>query len=91
MAQSLFRFSQLSLRDLFWVTFVLAIVLGWWLDRSRLASARDLYRWRFHVLAGSWEAKTDETITLISSGYVVEKPGYPPEYVVQPSFQGEHR
>ena len=31
--RSLMRF---SIRDLFWLTIVIALVVGWWLDRSRL-------------------------------------------------------
>jgi len=28
---------KLNLRDLFWLVLVVALALGWWLDRSRLA------------------------------------------------------
>jgi hypothetical protein len=32
---------QLSLRDLFWVTIVVAMSVGWWLDRQRLGVAEE--------------------------------------------------
>jgi hypothetical protein len=28
---------RFSLRDLFWLTLVVGLVVGWWLDRARLA------------------------------------------------------
>ena len=31
--------SQLTLRDLFWLTFVAALSIGWWLDHNRSALA----------------------------------------------------
>ena len=30
-----------SIRDLFWLTMVVAMGLGWWLDRGRLAENHD--------------------------------------------------
>jgi hypothetical protein len=36
--------NKLSLRDLFAVVTIVALALGWWLDRSAVAGERDLYR-----------------------------------------------
>ena len=38
MARKAFSF---SIRDLFWLTMVVAMGLGWWLDRGRLAGNHD--------------------------------------------------
>jgi hypothetical protein len=35
---------KLTLRDLFAVVTIVALALGWWLDRSRLAKERDGWR-----------------------------------------------
>jgi hypothetical protein len=40
---------KLSIRDLFWLTVVVSLALGWWLDRSRLAAIA-LF-WQDHAYA----------------------------------------
>jgi hypothetical protein len=37
--ESMFRF---TIRDLLWLTVVVALALGWWVDRSRLAEVANL-------------------------------------------------
>jgi hypothetical protein len=35
---------KFTIRDLFWLTFVVALVVAWWLDRSSLASRNERLR-----------------------------------------------
>lgn len=41
MKYSLRNLMRFSLRDMFWITVAVALVLGWWVDRSRLDSAKN--------------------------------------------------
>lgn len=36
------KLPKLSLRDLFWLMLVCALAVGWWVDRSQLATPIDL-------------------------------------------------
>jgi hypothetical protein len=47
--------AKLTLRDLFAVVTIVALALGWWLDRSRLARERQQYF--KHWIASDQEAK----------------------------------
>jgi hypothetical protein len=40
------RMAKLTLRDLFAVVTIVALALGWWVDRSRLAQERELFKAR---------------------------------------------
>jgi hypothetical protein len=41
---------KLTLRDLFAVVTIVALALGWWLDRSRLADARDDWQAKYAIM-----------------------------------------
>ena len=47
MKYSLRSLMQFSLRDLVWLTALVALVLGWWLDRRGIQQDRDL--WKYHA------------------------------------------
>ena len=36
---------KFSIRDLFLVTMIVALAVGWWVDRSRLEGERKTYNW----------------------------------------------
>jgi hypothetical protein len=41
---------RFSIRDLLWLTLAAALIIGWWLDRSRLVNARFDFRERDDML-----------------------------------------
>ena len=41
-----------SIRDLFLVTFIVALAAGWWVDRSRLTKQNVEWEKQFEVMAG---------------------------------------
>jgi len=47
MKYSLRSLMTFSLRDLFWITVVVALALAWWVDRRGIQKERDI--WEYHA------------------------------------------
>jgi hypothetical protein len=43
-----------SIRDLLWLMFLAAVVVAWWVDRSRLSKEADFYLTHGEIAPGVW-------------------------------------
>lgn len=43
---------KLTLRDLFWLVAVVGLMLGWWVERTRLIEEIDRLTWEPHFSGG---------------------------------------
>jgi hypothetical protein len=46
------RWWQFGLRDLLWLILVAGLIMGWWMDRSRLADENAFLRWENEQFVG---------------------------------------
>jgi hypothetical protein len=56
---------RFTIRDLLWLTVVVALAAAWWMDRSRLAPKaleRDEWAFRANMLAERFQARGDEVV-----------------------------
>lgn len=66
------KLPQLSLRELFWITLVVALSLGWWLDRSVLSA-----RWEALLSSARGISTDNEAMrwAVAAAGYKFEPTG----------------
>ena len=57
----MFRF---TIRDVLWLTVVVGLTVGWWLDRSRIAKERDQVQLKVFQLVGEAKATREEMLAL---------------------------
>lgn len=68
----MFRF---TIRDLFWLTLIVALVLGWWIDHRLLSLWGERGLWLdMELRARGWTV-----VFLDDGGLVLEPPGWRPE------------
>jgi hypothetical protein len=83
------KLPQLSLRDLFWLVTLAAMGCGWWMDRWRLSSDREICRSQYEA-AQSTEFEQDHAAAAKGFQFQPSKKGGL-EMVRNPRFPGPLR
>jgi hypothetical protein len=65
------RLPRVNLRDLFWLVLMVALVLGWWMDRSRLATEVKYLKSTVNGV-GFIETELDDALTFLSNAHGIE-------------------
>jgi hypothetical protein len=70
-----------SLRDVFWLTLVVGMGVGWWVNSSQLSADRSKWRGRNSALEDALKFNGFEVTTLRGGDIAVTKQGTEPGYI----------
>lgn len=57
---------RFTIRDLLWLTVVVALVLAWWMDRRNIQHERDV--WKYHVKGAEWLSSAGGAKNIVVNG-----------------------
>jgi len=76
---------KFSIRDLFLMTAIVALAVGWWVDRGRQAIELEMVEWKLDALTGLIEARAGYKVTFNEDEIELAEPDSDFSYLVKKS------